>query len=205
MAATRFLLMRHAATAWNEEQRIQGQRDVPLSPRGREMARSWTVVPLDHEIQAVLSSDLSRARETAGIVTRGRDLPCLVDRRLREQDWGEWSGRPLAEITASETFIEQARRGWDFRPPGGESRREVLARALDTLEDAGRRWPGWSVLVVTHQGVIRYLVYHLRGHPMLPGNPLLGRDYRLHLLDLDGRGLHLLGSGRPLPDVVTAS
>lgn len=205
MPVTRYLTMRHASTAWNEEQRIQGQRDVPLSPSGLSMARGWAEALRAHDFQAVLGSDLRRCVETAEIVAWGRDAPRMADVRLREQDWGEWAGLTLSQLTTREEFEEQARRGWDFRPPGGESRREVLVRALSALNDAALRWPCRSILVVTHQGVIRCLVYYLRGHSMQPGDPLLGKDYRLHLLTGNGRDLRLFGAGWPLPMKVEAA
>jgi len=204
VASTRFLLLRHAATAWNQKQRIQGQRDVPLSERGLSMTRAWVRAMRAHQFQAVLSSDLRRATQTADILADGRDVVRLIDARLREQDWGQWVGCITSQVTAHEEFKQQALLGWDFRPPGGESRREVLARALAALEDASRRWPGHGVLLVAHQGVIKCLVYHLRGHAMLPGSPLLDKEYRLHLLVRDSHGLRLEGTGQSLPQAVEA-
>ncbi|EGJ51353.1 histidine phosphatase family protein [Desulfocurvibacter africanus] len=202
MAVTRFLLMRHAPTAWNQERRIQGQCDTPLSPGGLDLARSWALVLRNHEFQAVLTSDLRRAQETVEAVTNGKELPSMADPRLREQDWGQWTGLLLSDLTANEEFKAQAEQGWNFRPPEGESRRQVLHRALAALEDAGHRWPGQNVLVVTHQGVIKCLLYHAQSHPMLPGNPLLEKGYRLYLLDLEEQGLFLRGAGWPLPEML---
>ncbi len=200
MAATRFLIMRHAPTAWNQERRIQGQYDTPLSPQGLDLARHWAQALLEHDFQAVLASDLRRAQETVEAVVNDKELPSMADPRLREQNWGNWTGMLLSEVTAKEEFRIQAERGWEFRPPGGENRREVLQRTLDALADADHRWPGHTVLVVAHQGVIKCLLYHAQSHPMLPGNPLLDKGYSLHLLELEDQGLILRGPGWPLPE-----
>lgn len=200
MAATRFLLMRHAPTAWNQERRIQGQHDTPLSSQGLDLARSWALALCEHAFQAVLASDLRRAQETVEAVVSGKELPSMADSRLREQDWGQWTGRLLSELATDEEFTAQAGQGWEFRPPGGESRREVLQRALAALADAGHRWPGRTVLVVTHQGVIKCLLYHAQSHSMLPGNPLQDKGYRLHLVELEEQGLVQRGSGWSLPE-----
>ncbi|EMG38815.1 fructose-2,6-bisphosphatase [Desulfocurvibacter africanus PCS] len=202
MAVTRFLLMRHAPTAWNQERRIQGQCDTPLSPVGLDLARSWALVLRNHEFQAVLTSDLRRAQETVEAVTNGKELPCMADPRLREQDWGQWTGLLLSDLTVVEEFKAQAEQGWDFRPPEGESRRQVLHRALAALGDAAHRWPGQNVLVVTHQGVIKCLLYHAQSHTMLPGNSLLEKGYRLYLVDMEEQVLRQRGPGWPLPEML---
>ena len=198
---TRFLLLRHAQSEWNAVGRIQGATDIRLSRDGRSMAAMWAEVMTGVEFDAVLHSDLCRAAETARIVTgeRRAEMPRLTDTRLREQDWGAWVGKSLPEIAAGKDFATQTARGWEFRPPQGESRREVLDRATAALVDAGTAHPGRTWLVVSHQGVIKALVYHLSGHDMLPGNQLLDKRYRLYeLLLKDGR-LSYLGPRLELP------
>ncbi|HEB49919.1 MAG TPA: histidine phosphatase family protein [Desulfobulbus sp.] len=190
---TTFGLVRHGRTVWNEERRIQGRLDSPLSPAGREMARRWGRELARFGWHRILASDLGRARATVDLINQGPGLEVHFDPRLREQDWGRWSGLTFAELHAlhQEELDRQVAAGWDFRPPGGESRREVLVRARAALTDGHRRWPGEQVLVVCHEGIIKCLLYHLCHRRFLPGEPpLLRKGYWLHLLRVD-REIHL--------------
>ncbi len=191
---TRFGLIRHGRTTWNEEHRIQGWQDSPLSPSGRAMARRWGEELRPMPWQRILASDLGRARATVAEINRALGLAVHLDPRLREQDWGCWSGLTFAELHARhrEELEQQVAAGWDFRPPGGESRREVLARATAALEDGWQKWPGEEILVVCHEGIIKCLLYHLCRRRFLPDEPrLLRRGYWLHLLRADRDGIRL--------------
>ena len=136
-------LLRHGSTHWNESGRMQGRCDVPLSALGRTQVLRWRMPPGIGAPLRWLSSPLARAVETARLVggTEPVCVPALV-----EMDWGEWEGRTLAALDAEfgDAFRRNAAAGLDFRPPGGESPREVRARALRWLQAlprvAGRQW-----------------------------------------------------------------
>ena len=148
---TPVLLVRHGPTEWNASGRIQGHVDIDLSPGGRAQVARWRL-PAAWAEARVLSSPLGRARETAAILT-GRTP--AIDPRLIEMDWGRFQGRRLSELRAGapDAMAANEARGLDFRPPGGESPREVCAR-LQTLlaELAADPRP---VVAVCHKGVIR--------------------------------------------------
>ncbi len=193
-STTRFGLIRHSRTVWNQEHRIQGRLDSPLSADGRAMARKWGEELRRMPWQRILASDLGRARATVAEINPSLGLEVHFDPRLREQDWGTWSGLTFAELHARhrEELGRQVTAGWDFRPPGGESRRKVLVRARAALEDGWRRWPGEEILVVCHEGIIKCLLYHLCRRRFLPDEPrLLRSGYWLHLLTVDLDGIHL--------------
>src|SRR5690606_38605102 len=120
---TLLLMLRHGPTAWNEAGRIQGRSDPPLSAAGRAAVAAWTLPP-EAAGARWLSSPLGRARETAAILHRGS---VAVEPRLIETDWGEWEGRTLPALRAAlgEAMAANEARGLDFRPPGGESPRDV--------------------------------------------------------------------------------
>ena len=161
--ATHFFLMRHAATVWNREGRIQGQADSPLAPEGRRQLETWCRHLDALKFDAIWSSDLGRARATARALNRKRDLPLSIEPRLRELDWGHWTGRihrHLKQDNAAE-YARQTAQGWQFRPPAGESYLEVLERALVALSDTAVVQRGRRILVVTHEGVLKCLIYHL--------------------------------------------
>ena len=183
---TRFGCIRHSHSLWNGEQRIQGRQNSPLSEQGREMAVAWGKQLQGLPWDRILISDLGRVRETGKLINESLRLPMHTDQRLREQDWGEWSGLTYGELRErrGEDFARQQRRGWHFRPPRGESRLEVLARARAALRDAARNWPGEKVLVITHEGVLKCLVYHLCGLKFLPSEQPLIRGYKVHLLQI---------------------
>jgi broad specificity phosphatase PhoE len=125
---------------------------------------------------SIVCSDLERAVQTAELLNRSLNLPLEMDAGLREQDWGQWSGRCIRDlrIYALDQVRQEEARGWEFCPPGGESRSVVLNRALRALRRVGERNLGKHVLVVTHKGVLKCLLYRLLGLRFLPdeGDPL---------------------------------
>jgi broad specificity phosphatase PhoE len=139
---TTLLLVRHAETDWNADGRLQGQTDRPLSDFGRRQAQRLAGELEREEIEAIYSSDLSRARETAEILGERLGLPVALDPELREKDWGTWEG-----LTAFE------RDRVEFVGESTEAHQERMLRALRRISD---RHPGSGcVLVVTHGGSMR--------------------------------------------------
>ena len=181
---TRFGFIRHAQTIWNSEKRIQGQLDSPLTDMGKHQAVTWGRILSQFQWDRCICSDLGRAKTTAAIINMMINVPLEYDRGLREQDWGHWSGLTLTQLTQdkSKDLADQTRRGWQFCPTGGEDRHSVLKRVYQALKSAAGRWPGQSVLVVTHEGVIKCLIYHLLKRLFLPTEPRILRPAHLHFL-----------------------
>ena len=145
------VMIRHAMTAWNETGRIQGQTDIPLGERGRGALVGWRL-PARFESYRVHSSPLARAVETAGLLGLGTPV---LDRRLMEMNWGEWEGESRASVAAADAcgVARNEAKGPDFRPPGGESPREVQARVIDWARSVADSSAG--VVAITHKGVIK--------------------------------------------------
>jgi broad specificity phosphatase PhoE len=153
---TTFLLARHGETDWNAERRWQGHADPPLNARGREQAGALAERLERERIDAVYSSDLRRAQETAEIVAERLGHDVQTDARLREVDVGEWSGLTIAEIEdrfpeAFERWRAYEHHGWET----GESYDEMAERVVAALHDIADRHPDGCVLVVTHGGPVR--------------------------------------------------
>lgn len=152
-------LIRHAESEWNAVGRWQGQRDPALSARGREQAQRLVAVLADARLEAILASDLARARETAAIAGSALGVPLHLDARLRERDLGYWSGLTSVEIVARwpADLARLRARDPELRPGGGESLRALHARVVEFVEVLAR-WPGRGPLaIVTHAGVLRAL------------------------------------------------
>ena len=189
----RFGLIRHAQTIWNREKKIQGHKDTPLTADGERQASKWGQILLRYSWDRILASDADRALATGERINAFLKIPIEIDSRLREQDWGQWVGKTVPQIQAqaAELLAEQTKAGWDFCPPGGEDRKSVLARSQGALQEAINRWPGENILVVTHEGVIKSLLYYLSGRKFLPAEPPLLKSYHLHVLAQDRDGLRL--------------
>lgn len=181
-AATRFGLIRHAETVWNSERRIQGQQDSPLTTRGLRQAERWGEALAGIAWQGMLASDTGRAAATAARINLRLRLPLTADARLRELDWGRWTGKTVAALRAEEpeAVAEQEAAGWEFTPPGGESRRHQLARSRQALCSAARTHPGAAILVVTHEGVIKAIAHHLSGSRFTAPAAVALQPYHLH-------------------------
>ena len=156
-------LLRHGETDWNREPaRCQGWAEVSLNHAGREQARAMARALPAPAIELIVTSHLSRARETAEIVRAelaaagGAAPPDLVlDERLAETRRGTWETRLFSEIIAEEPDAWRTYREHPdtFRFPGGESLAEQQRRVLRALGDAART--GRVALLVTHGGSIR--------------------------------------------------
>jgi broad specificity phosphatase PhoE len=152
---TTILIARHGQSDWNQEKRWQGHADRPLTERGREQAQVLADRLAHIELDAVYSSDLHRARDTAAVVaeSQGLDLRQLPD--LREVDVGSWSGLTRAE--AEERFPEGFAR-WRDGYPGwkdGETYEAMTDRVLRAVDEIAAEHDGGRVLVVSHGGPIR--------------------------------------------------
>ena len=164
---TLIVALRHAPTAWNRDQRLQGRTDVALDEEGIAVAARWRVDPVWAGYR-ILSSPLQRARMTASILFPDAEIG--IDRRLIEMDFGAWEGKRLAEQRAEPGGDAAAReaRGLDFKAPDGESPREVQARIqplLARLAELER-----PTVLVTHKAVIRALYALASGWTMI-GKP----------------------------------
>lgn len=158
MPTTRVLLLRHGQSEWNALGRWQGHADPPLTALGRAqaLAASRAIGAVD----AVVASDLQRARDTAGIVADQLGMgPVAIDVRLRERHAGEWTGLTRAEIDERYPgYLADGR-----RPPGWEDADTLAERVIAALHDVRAAVPGGDVLAVTHSGVIRAIELAL-GH-----------------------------------------
>lgn len=180
----RLFILRHGPTAWNAEGRIQGQIDIPLSPEGRAMVRGWTV-PVEFRDYAWVVSSLQRARETAAIL--GAQDPETAE-ALQEMHWGAWEGERLEELRArhgAEMAANEAR-GLDFRPPGGESPRDLRGRLQPWLAAAAAG--SADRIAVAHKGVIRALYTLASGWDMTGKPPEKLHPAHGHLFELDAEG-----------------
>jgi len=154
-AVTTLILARHGETDWNRDGRFQGHADPPLNQRGREQARALAE-QLDQEpLDAIYSSDLRRAYETAEIIGEQKGLEVLVDPELRERDVGPWTGLTLSEV--EERFPDQIRLWREGTISAGESRESLGARVVEAARRIARAHPDGHVLVITHGGAARML------------------------------------------------
>ncbi len=154
--ATEMLLVRHGQTDWNVERRRQGRAGPGINARGRAEAQGAAKALLDTPVDAIYTSDLARARETAEVIGEALGLPVRVDPRLRERDQGEWDGVLTDDVQARypEAYTRMLIDPLNSGPPGGETGRQVLARVTAALDDIAACHPGRRVVVVTHSGPI---------------------------------------------------
>ena len=163
-------LLRHGLTVWNEEKRIQGSSDSPLSSVGIKQTNQWTQYLSLTDWDLLLASDLGRVQQTVAIINQKLGLPVIWDKRLREINWGQWEGMRLEDVRKNylDEITEQTLAGWEFRAPDGESRKETLHRARQSLVEAVQKFPGTKILVVCHLGIIKCLLYDIMGKLFLP-------------------------------------
>jgi probable phosphoglycerate mutase len=154
------ILIRHGETAWNAERRLQGHLDIPLNDEGERQAALLGGALALETIDLVVSSDLTRARQTAQAVASLRGLAVQQDPALRERCYGGFEGLLYSEIEArfpAEFAAWQARDVDAPLPDGkhrGESFRDFFARATGAILAWGALHPGKTIALVAHGGVL---------------------------------------------------
>jgi broad specificity phosphatase PhoE len=155
---TRILLVRHGQSEWNALGRWQGQADPPLSELGRQQA--FSASRRIGTVDAIVSSDLQRAMETAQIISGQLGVgPVMVEPLFRERDAGEWSGLTREEIDEQYPGYLEERR----RPPGYEPDDSLLDRTHEALGRVEEEFRGGEILVVAHGGLV-YALEKEHGH-----------------------------------------
>ncbi|MEU8284749.1 histidine phosphatase family protein [Micromonospora sp. NPDC048905] len=141
---TEIVFETHSWSEDNDRGLATGWLPGRLSSRGRALAADLGQRRRGDGIEAVFTSDLRRAVETAEIALAGTTIPLLHDWRLRECDYGELNGLPAADLHARRS------RYLDHPYPGGESWRQAVHRVGRFLDDLSLRWAGRRVLVIGH-------------------------------------------------------
>lgn len=160
---TTLVLVRHGQTDWNLERRIQGVTDIPLNETGRQQAYEAAQRLRGRLWDRVITSPLSRTRETATIIASELSLPDPISlAEIAERNFGQGEG------LTGEEMLERFPDGTVV--PGRETREQVAARVAPALAALAVRHPGQALLVITHGGVIGTMLrYVSSGALPLPG------------------------------------
>lgn len=195
-------LLRHGQTVWNREKRIQGSGNSPLTAKGITSCRAWGTLLSKSSWNRIIVSPLQRTQHTAELVNESLQLPIEIDTQIREQNWGAWEGLTLDQVKSTypgalETLVQC---GWEFRPPEGESRKELLDRVLTSLKGHCKHRPGENFLLITHLGVIKSLLYFIEGRDYLPEEPKIVHNNRFHTICYRDETFSILESNLTLPE-----
>jgi probable phosphoglycerate mutase len=160
----RLWLVRHGETPWNASGVVQGQLDPGLSPNGRDQAaRCARSLAAEPAVEALYSSDLRRALETAGPIAEALELVVQVEPELRERALGDAEGRSSRLLGPSSSGIANGRViDADAAPDGGETIRQLYARVSQSAARIMSAHRG-DVVVVCHGGVVRVLLAWIEG------------------------------------------
>lgn len=155
---TKLIFVRHAKTDWNKSGRIQGRSDIPLAESSIPEVRAAAERLKGRKIDAVYSSPLIRAVQTAELLTEGRGLTVIKDVRLIERDFGEYDGKTYEEIGLPDhTKLFYALSGVKKAEPVSD----IFARTRSFIEEMIIKHDGETVLIVSHGVCISFLTYAL--------------------------------------------
>ena len=136
---------RHGQTQWNAENRVCGATNLPLNEAGEQQARQLAEKAADYQLDVVICSPMRRAVATAQTVAQRCGVPCLIDPRLYEQNFGLYEG-----VQRDDPSYQQAKQNLASRFPQGESIFQLVHRIYGFLEEIAVRYRGKRVLLVCH-------------------------------------------------------
>lgn len=187
----RLLLARHGQSTWNDERRIQGQLDPPLSEVGAEQARCLAERLQGSSPVAFYTSDLRRCRETADAIAERLEMRPVALRTLREVGLGAWEGKTRDELVRDypaewERWV--AHPSWDI-VPGGEGAAAFERRVERVVRRLFEKHSSGDVLVVTHGGVIQVAIGVVAGRTSNGIFPFLIENASLTILQRSAQGM----------------
>ncbi len=153
---TELIVVRHGETEWNRQLRFQGQIDVPLNAVGHEQARRMAAALAGEPVDAIVCSDLLRARQTAAPLEIALGLRATPHGAWREQSFGVLEGLDVPRIQSlhPQLWSQWLAHDADYELPEGECTRRFCDRVRAALHEVAQQHAGRRVLVVTHGGVL---------------------------------------------------
>ena len=164
---TSLCLIRHGQTAWNIEGRIQGQSDIPLDEFGAGQAYNLaSYVLLFKHFDAIYSSPLLRALDTAHIIKKDRQLDIVLDDRLKERHYGLW--QEMLDSEVKEKYPITRNSNWRLcGPPGGEAQSSLVIRAASFIEEILQRHIGGKqIVIVSHECLLAAMLGYILKMPL---------------------------------------
>jgi broad specificity phosphatase PhoE len=157
---TSIYLVRHGQTSWNREEIFRGRTDIPLDETGLKQAELAGEYLKEAEIDAIYSSPLSRALETAERIARFHNLKIQPLEGIIDMSFGNWEGQAHQEIRKndSETYRRWREEPHLVRLPDGESLDDVRMRSMAALGEVTRKHPGKTLILVSHRVVNKVLI-----------------------------------------------
>jgi probable phosphoglycerate mutase len=198
---TEILLIRHGETDWNAERRLQGHLDIPLNAEGVRQAMALGQALRGEALDAIFSSDLSRARQTAEAIAVGRTIAVQIEPGLRERCYGGFEGLRHEDICQQypEAYAAWKAREVDARmPPGeraGETLREFAARAIGTVVGLAVAHKLRRIAMVSHGGVLECICREARGISWSQPRDFDIRNASINRLHWNGTSLRVLDWG----------
>jgi 2,3-bisphosphoglycerate-dependent phosphoglycerate mutase len=162
---TELVVIRHGETVWNQERRHQGHLDSDLSELGVRQAKAVAGRLAKLSFAALYSSDLKRAFHTAQYIAKITGHSILLDKRLRERDYGIFRGMTLEEIQEKfpKPYVRFKSGDPDYVIPEGESGRQKYDRVIECVREIVKAHEGRRVVIVTHGGALDALFRHTVG------------------------------------------
>ena len=205
--ATRICIIRHGETAWNVEKRIQGHTDIPLNETGRAQALAMAFNAAHQRFDAIYSSDLARALETAQVLAQREDHEVKPLPQLRERHFGIFQGLTAEEGAARHprAYAHYLARDLDYDFETGESLRQFSRRVADAIDWLVRHHGGQTIAAVCHSGVLDVVYRRATGRPLETPRDFKVPNCALNWFHFDAQGWHLeaWGDRHHLHEVLT--
>ena len=159
------ILVRHGETDWNTQQVFRGRVDVALNKVGLAQAEAVGVSLQDRAIDAIYSSPLSRALDTAHMLAEGRNIEVELEKGFTDIDFGKWQGLSHQKVKEEYNDLYDT---WLTQPhlvtfPDGESLKHVRRRSMEALEKVTKNNPGKTLALVSHRVVLKVLMGAMLG------------------------------------------
>jgi phosphoserine phosphatase len=158
-------LIRHGETEWNRTEVFRGRTDIPLNDRGLLQAQAASAYYASAGIDAIYSSPLQRARQTAREIAAPHGLDVIIDERFTDIHCGLWQGRTLTDV---QEHYPDLYKTWEHAPqrmkmPGGESLQAVRRRSVAALKSVVDGSKPGKIMIISHRVIIKVLILALLG------------------------------------------
>ncbi len=158
--STKILIIRHGETAWNREEIFRGTYDIALNENGKQQAKLVAQALQATKIDAIYTSPLSRAQESAEIVSKPHGISPIIQDSFIDIDYGEWTGKKAAEVAKlwPDDYAAWTTTPHNVRPPGGTTLNEVLNSSFTAMEELAKKHDGETIAIFAHRVVNKILL-----------------------------------------------